>query len=436
MKHRTPKVLLLILAMLIPALCLPGCESPQEKKSEVVPEESAGPAEAPVVVTLCLDIPGVSRELGDILQSIPGYGTDFLVDTEKLSMEKAERESAITRIRTEILAGKGPDFFLCECPRLGDWGIGSQALFPFPQQIMENRLFLPLDDYIAGSQYMEWEKLFPTVMESGRGEEGQVLLPLAFTFFATLYDPADYSPPADRPTTWDEVAASDDPAIKVTGLTPLASIMGNLADYEKDIPAFTEEELLARAEEYFELHNWTYTEGESLAPNHQFADFCGNVEWAEQLGGENYGLPRMDEESPDYIMMPSYNIDGGITANVAAFGAINRNAGHPDEAFRVLDRLLAKNTQLSSQFYQCLLGMPVYLDACSQDAPLKHDGRNWSMSEANFQSYQELLEQINVVNYPGPIESALHEIFPGSEDQLNEMVHKQYSVIKMMLAES
>lgn len=436
MKRTFARVFSLIIAMLVLALCLLGCEGARDEESKIIPEDSAVQTNTPVIISLCLDIGGIRGELGDILQSIPGYGTDFIVDTEILPREGAERENAATRIRTEILAGKGPDFFLCECPRFGFGAGGVQALFPFPQQVMGNHLFLPLDDYIANAQYMEWEKLFPTVMESGRNEEGQLLLPLAFSFLATLYDPADYSPPADRPTTWDEVIASDDPAIKFTGRNSLADIMGNLADYEKDVPAFTEEELLARTKEYFNLRNWRLTEGEAAAPPHEYIDFCGEVNWTEQLDENSYGLPFMGEESPDYIIMPYYNISGGITSNVAAFGAINRNAEHPDEAFRVLDRLLAKDTQLGSQFYQGLIGMPVYQDACSEESPLKREGKNWFMSEANFQSYQELLEQINVVNYPGPIDSALYEIHRSPEDKISEEVHRQYSVIKMMLAES
>lgn len=65
----------------------------------------------------------------------------------------AERESQLTSIRTEVLAGKGPDIFICSCPNF-DYD-NSKPLFLFPNQVMERRVFLPLDSYLENAEYME-----------------------------------------------------------------------------------------------------------------------------------------------------------------------------------------------------------------------------------------------------------------------------------------
>lgn len=79
------------------------------------------------------------------------------------------RDQQLQRLRTEILAGKGPDIFLTDVynhvvgdAEIGKWGVeGKGPLFNFPAQAMKNRLFLPLDDYIAQAQFMEFDQLTP-----------------------------------------------------------------------------------------------------------------------------------------------------------------------------------------------------------------------------------------------------------------------------------
>ena len=170
------------------------------------------------------------------------------VEFQYLPKEGEEREAALAHLRTELLSGKGPDLLLCctEFP-IGD----AQALFRFPEQAMDRKIFLPLDPYIEKARFMEWDKLVPAVMEAGRTEEGQELLPLAFTLPVTCYRQSQVQHQPSQSMTYAEMeqggpalfAASIPPG--ANSFTALSSYFTTLADWQAEELTFTEEELLA-----------------------------------------------------------------------------------------------------------------------------------------------------------------------------------------------
>ena len=384
------------------------------------------------VVTLCVDHRAVRSELGPVLQAIPGYGKEFLVDTTMIPSSGGERDAVVTRVRPEMMAGKGPDLFFCECPLLGQWNSEQKdetALFPFPGQMLESRAFLPLDSYIANAEFMEWEKLFPAVMEAGKGSEGQMLLPLTYSLWNVLICPKDESSPSfQRPMTWREMAASEDPVLRFTAAIGwINDVAGDFADYSKDELRLTEEELLELVQGYSRLRG--EAPGNYGEQGGEIIDFS-----AETLQAVGSGL---GDNSKECCMIPCYNISGGVTVNITNFVAINRNTEHPDEAFRVLDYLLSKSVQCTSDLYQNgLLGMPVHLELGQADTPL---WGSWYMSEEIFREFQALRKEVNTAKFPGPLDAALlkiKEASSGSEEALKAAVHKQYVEMQMMLGES
>lgn len=90
------------------------------------------------------------------------------------------------------MSGSGPDVFIMRCDEKASWHT-EQALFQIPEQAIESGLFLPLDDYIENAQFIEWDKLTPIVMEAGRNEEGQLILPLTYNIPITFFRAPDVS---------------------------------------------------------------------------------------------------------------------------------------------------------------------------------------------------------------------------------------------------
>lgn len=385
------------------------------------------------VVSVLIDLPidtGLTPP-GDVmektLRDMPGYMKDFMLKLEYIPphFTGQERETAISRVRTEIMAGEGPDLFIC-AQKLFNASAGpeDQAVFNFPVQAMENHLFQPLDEYMEKAEYLDMDGLQPVVMAAGRNDEGQQILPLAYTFRATLFEREEYTPTAELPMTWEEMAEDPDPAIRLSCGNYLPIIIGELADYSKDAPAFSEEELCALAIKQQET--WL-TVPENLRgedrPLFLPIDILTLSNAEVDLAGEQ-----------EYTIIPSYNLSGGVTAEITTFGAINRNSRCPEEAFRILDYLMDPEIQQSSPLFQGRMeGLPVYTGTGNSDTPA---GSHWRMNEANYQAVTQAQEQINIANFPGPADAAVWMVQGYNPEVAKKSAHEQYVLMKMYLAES
>ena len=428
------KKTLTVMLCVIMLLAFSGCNQNVGSQNKSVSRSDG--SELPVV-KLCVDLPqydyeSVTSGAKDFLKMIPGGSSDFQVEYEIVPTEGAERDGVLTRLRTEIATGKGPDVFICSCFNFG----GKQGLFKFPKQAMKNRIFLPLDDYIAGAQYMELDKLTGVVMDAGKGEEGQLILPLAYEgLTGYMFDKSKYELSETLPMKWYEMGESNDNlAAFSASIAIFNNLFGEIADYENDTPAISKDELLKAAQTAIDLDQRRMN-GE-----------LGGKLWEEEgvtvmefdiRFGET--PPIFDVDAPDYIMVPAYNISGGITANISAFTGINRNTAYPEQSFLLLDLLLSKRGQQSFQIYDCIPGIPVHEELGHPSEPI--DGR--CMSENNFKSFAEVRDQINAVKFGTPIDAEiddnLFEAYRNSDRQsatLEKLVSEAYTTMKMMLAES
>ena len=104
MKKRALFILILVLALVLPAFT--GCA-----------EKEAGP------LRICLDLASsgkgvnVKQDFYDIYATLQSAGRLEEVEVECLPAEGPERETAIDRIRTELMSGRGPDVFIVNCIR-------------------------------------------------------------------------------------------------------------------------------------------------------------------------------------------------------------------------------------------------------------------------------------------------------------------------------
>ncbi len=124
-------------------------------------------------------------------------------------------------------------------------------------------------------------------------------------------------------------------------------------------------------------------------------------------------MSKVRDQGP-ITMVPLYSDDGGMTAAVTSYVAINRSTKHADEAFFLADLLLRKETQLSSALYSEWLvyndsvGIPVYADAMQDTSPVTwHGMTDWHMSAENYENFSAARSQITRVRFQGGLEEAL-----------------------------
>lgn len=326
--------------------------------------------------------------------------------------DSVARKTAISRLRTEIMAGAGPDVFIMTYQRnAGAMGHDMDAgdiLFKSPQKVMENGLFLPLDDYIENNtQHTEWEKLPQVIMDAGRNDEGQQIIPLAYTLPVMIYpkEVFDYTP--ERLMMWDDMLT--DPEISPYAadlinsygyydyesgerLSPgylnpyLEFSLGEIADYETGELLFTEEELWQRVQEIIAL------------PQEDV-----QTDAVDRLLGtkvRSYNQP--------ITLLPLYSDDGGVSARIEYYAAVNRNTKFPEESFKVIDVLTSPKAQQSFQIYSTFMcnyldgTYPMYDEFYKKDSSIQ-----MHTSQENYNEIRELREQITSAYFDGEPSAAM-----------------------------
>ena len=369
------------------------------------------------------------------------------IEIEYVPHTGTERDSKITALQTQIMAGEGPDLYIIACSSPDSINIRNNPehpfLFPYVQSVMRQNLFLPLDDYIENAHFMEWDKLTPAVMEAGKTEQGQMVLPLSYDFEATVFNRADISFYDSLPLTWDEIFSSRDLALWVAGSyndTKFGDALGKLADYDTMELCFSEEELAKAAYETCYLLGQNITGGFRNAPPHLsylFSRHNGRALSSVSPPG------LLAEKEP--AIVPLYNIQGGVTANITSFAAIDANTDCPEEAFFIADLLLSKKIQQSS-FFSCVDGMPVQeelLQVTDKVSLVKDDPDPWFFSDAGYAELCRVRSEINAVKFYSPLDVALTDMYEDiivgditRQEEIAEIAAETYRVLQMMLDES
>ena len=375
---------------------------------------------------ILLDLSWASGEaesaMGEFLAEVERRGGPVDVEIETLPTvgeDEAARDAAITRLRTEIMAGGGPDVFIVA--KAHDWdektnSVINTSLFLMPEKSKELGLFYPLDDYIANAQFMEWDKLTPVVMEAGRGEQGQAILPMTYQLPLTYFRQADADHTPSAALTWQDMLSGDDPILEIGALGALrqwgsmaSPVVGRLADVEENQLLFTEEELRTRIQEWIGLEQ-ADREGKYQEPAHfssvlrKYFDRTGNVGAAVipdlQTSMENGPLEPL-------AMVPVYSDDGGITVNIDVYGAINANTRRPDDAFFILDLLLSAYGQQQTRLFGGFLGdgVPTYEGVLSPEMPSSVG--NYSLTAENYAAFCAVRKAITGAHFTGTLD---HEI--------------------------
>lgn len=417
---------------------------PQQNAEAVSQPPSTGPAMLRVLVDLRASDIAIHRteDIKEFLKEMPGYKESFDIQFEYLPTfdSASERNTEIDRLRLDLMQDKGPDIIICQNfymdPQELEWtGLsktGLKSIFNIPQSAMKQRLFLPLDGYIANARYTEWDKLLPAVMDAGKDEKGrQVIVPMTYKVNTSLFEKERYAPSGKLPMSREELLNSGDPALEWVGISRWGTVwdaFGGQIDYQKGELAFSEEELLRICRQIAAARKGKETKDEHY-------NDVGCVVPGVSIGPQSFSF--FGANCPEYIMIPAYNTQGGVTASVGVYGAVSRSTAHPEEAFAVLDKLMSLDAMKTLDIYAA--DMPVHVDMCWRwNCPA---GLEWRLSEWNFAQYAALREQINVVDYMTPVNRELMDLWyqaDAAEDeaQLEKLVHDSYTRMRMILAES
>ncbi len=480
MKRNIRKLISHFLAVLMLITMLTGCAGGEAGQTAF----AGAPGKEAEPLKVCVDL-GSFREIRDPAwanQKIKGdqhhamtlFEADFKSYLQMNSLEpieltieyipehieggNPERETTISRLRTEIMSGEGPDIFL-----LGSNDREIEPLFKVPEKNMANGAFLPLNDYIENAKLMEFEKLVPGVMSAGQYDGEQYILPLTYTMPLTFYNGNEVQHTASKTMTWEQMLESE-PYLRHAAyvfaekgdmnlLGPyLLNSFGQIADYKNDKLLLTEEALLKRIEALIALeHERFYKEDTvpELPANWQHYlsyDFDRMVKWRgcppeSALYDEEAAAALPPLEDP-YTIVPMYSDDGGAMATVLTYAAINANTKQPEKAFFVLDYIFGLKSQQSSSVFQltCVDAIPVHMDLMQEEYPLTYIG-TYNLHEGTYKELREVQENITGAAFSNVFFYELEAMYnkcgyaKRKGESYDEIVSETYDMLRQIIAE-
>ena len=358
--------------------------------------------------------------------------------------ESTARATTLQRLRSEIMAGRGPDLFICTTMRSnvseGELEPASESLlFPYVEKIRESGFFLPLDEELQNLTLSSVDDLIPQVLEGGKNQKGeQVIIPLMFTVPGVIYadEVGAELPEVDYAgTSWEDVLKGDDPHLReqvnwflnyqnygseqnyddpFLGAhdSGLFCLMPRVADFENETLYLSEEEMTAFVKDSFAAYRQTM-EQEPATPSASLFLTPSN------LGSRGVFLfpDKGFRDELDLSFAPLRNLEGGSTAVVTQYCAVNANTKHKDKALAVIDALLNKDFQpglYKKVFYE----MPMFRDV----SDLVEYGfiECVQLSQEEYPAWQQLCEDINIVRFPSPLDAELDNMMMDIEDAMME----------------
>lgn len=451
------KFLSILLTLALFCTLLTGCNTAPQP-AETPADEPEGSLRVLIDIEVGSNVvTPLKKALNKYLETEDGYtsftgavkekGCPADIELEFLPTQGDERDMALTRIRTEILAGGGPDVFVCAAGPSLVFDLNSIAdgvlestwedpLFTFPQQAVKRNMFLCLDGYIEGFEHTEWDSLTPAVMDAGKYDGKQYLLPMAYTMPVTLFKKSDFEHVHSREMTWSEMLEAS-PELKAAAVLsssiyqPVALML--LANKNKDEPAFSEEELMTYMTE--KAHGaWEVRTDQSLP---DYYDGYLAVGFDENLDREVF-----PKDEP-LTMVPVYSRQGGYGAMVTSFTAVNANTRKPNAAAFVVDYLMSKECQ-QSVIYEYLTAskaVPVMEGLMQEEEPMpRADEFAWSMTPENYEEFCRLRDNITWAEFSTQVnvEVALleGEMPERNPESAGSKVHDAYMRMRMELGES
>ena len=367
MKRLFPLVLCVLLLLAALVSCQPKETEQKEKTLRVITD-----------ATECYGSELSPSELAESIQRILAYWQEshpgVQVSLEVLPDNEEERKAALQKLRTEIMAGKGPDVFLL--PAGSTISVPDFAwldpLFQNVEQAMRNKLFLDLTEYFDSDETLDRAALNDQILEGGVVDGKRYVLPLGYNM-PVLYVDADRARElgldveqlADRNLyeLYEAVYGTGDPT-SAWGVTrgPINmefSLFPALTDYEQGKVTLTADEIKKFFEKRAPLlelrggyhpESWTHHLSDYLKGDTEFilngktACYIGELSMAAEILGIGKGT------GMNLSAVPLRSADGSIVADITYWGAISTNCSYPEDAYSFLKLFLRKEVQLQEGF--------------------------------------------------------------------------------------
>ena len=257
--------------------------------------------------------------------------TDVQMKIEVLSRDKEKRSMQIQKIRTEILAGKGPDAFLLNCYE--EFTDQSENLFENVNKAMESGTFADLASYMEKDAYWKSGQYQMALLGAGKIQEKQYVLPLGCDYPVYLFPEGEEGIDTDDLGTWIKKvyeSGTEEQKQAVFGgmMRVCAKLSQPAVDYEKGKVQF-------RKEEWAEMVSDCLIKEDILLKN--FQEYEENRRYFFDVSQIFY-INEMEDYKFKTQCIP--NLYGKHIAAVTCYGAVSMASEYKKEGYQYLMKFL------------------------------------------------------------------------------------------------
>lgn len=313
--------------------------------------------------------PQIHINIETLLNSYPSANT-----TEEDATQLAEKRSAqVSRLRAEIMSGKGPDLFLLRTSYI--W---NDNLFADVSKAIYSGTFCDLTSYLINDSTFKVEDFYTPLLDAGNIKGKQYIIPLSFTMpmFITTQNNLksigfDQAIAEKSMTAFLKEAERCLPAKQWNDMTLIdyvESLDQPLLDYQNSTVKLdtTAARSAMSYAKMFKNPNWQpdphkeYNPTLSLSPN-----YTGDLDRSHKLVSGQlklFGCPLflggsipahaqiMQKLGTQPLFLDFPNEKGGVTATVDSYAAIRANSSHAKAAYGLIRYLLGNECQKSKAY--------------------------------------------------------------------------------------
>lgn len=343
-------IISLLAALIMVMFFLSSCATdtdPKEKSLWIVTEESR-------------ISDGMNWQTEQIIKAFKKANPDVTVTLEILPDEAEhtqERSVRLEQIRTEILAGKGPDVYL-----IPNETIMNDPLFNDVQQAMHNGVFADIGSYYNADTDLGKEDLVTEVMDGGVVNGARYVLPLRYTY-PVLYTDRQTMQAAGLDL---EISASDFNSLFNTLLsasdpqwhcTPASSAATGYAPFLPPMIDYSSGKVLINEAQMLDLLRKYQGMADTVAINLGMSSYISKgTFFAEQQPVDIGWLHQIVEfsaisqvENQDLVAIPVRAANGDLVACVSYYAAVGNGCSNPELAYKFIREFLTEDVQFEQE---------------------------------------------------------------------------------------
>lgn len=353
-------VVVRFLSLVLCLIILTGCGT-----EEVLAQTEISPIELWVVTEKTV-WDGMNHQAKTLIKQFESENEDVSVKLDILPTNQEERSVYLEKLRTEIIADRGPDVYLLptsdylklEYP-VKYTTVKIEQIFGDVVSSMRNGLFYDISEYYDADTELKKEELITEVMNAGMFGEARYVLPLRFDMPVLCVDTealneSELDPAileADYNTLMNTVLALGDSTW--TAGVEYSSTYGfltNVIDYENGEVLLNAEELTQhlKNEVSIKLETGLPLTNVSIADYIQLNTIPERKNYPMQVVNLYYAMCYAAIEKSldrEITMLPLRNSDGLITATVTYYAAVGASCDNPDLAYEFARLFLLQKSQ-------------------------------------------------------------------------------------------